>query len=213
MDQSKTTRERIVETARALHNKGNTWKEVADKLDIGTSTLRRYRNDPEYKRGGSKKVGNTVKEKMNRGGKLTQLEKNHVRTREGDTPETPPGGDRGLPGDGGGGVPIRPNRDLKDLLELDRPNLPNQALNKMKGENPKLDAAIERGDTIDITVYEYNVPGKDEQRYEIGPTSDALELNDVQVITVDASQFQDAVEMESWLWQRLLELEILGNTP
>jgi transcriptional regulator with XRE-family HTH domain len=61
-----TVRDRIVSYAEAAKREGQTYKETAEKLGIGTRTLRRYR------RGGSR-PSKRIRRKMKRGGKLTQL--------------------------------------------------------------------------------------------------------------------------------------------
>jgi len=69
---------RIVSYAEAIKREGGTYAEAAEKLDISTDTLRRYRNGyAEYEEGtGYPEVSPQVRRKMNRGGKLTQLEQN-----------------------------------------------------------------------------------------------------------------------------------------
>jgi hypothetical protein len=69
---------RIVSYAEAIKREGGTYAEAAEKLDISTDTLRRYRNGyADYEEGtGYPEVSPQVREKMNRGGKLTQLEQN-----------------------------------------------------------------------------------------------------------------------------------------
>lgn len=204
MEQTETTRERIVKTARSLHDQGNTWEEAAEKLDIGTSTLRRYRNDPEYKRGGSKNVGNKVESKMNRGGKLTKLENNY-RPDKGEDDETEGPID---------GPPISPGRNFEDLRGgMDRSEFPNEAINPVgKDTFPRLDRAIERGDRMMLTVYEHELPSG-ETRFLVGEQSDIHELTDVRILTFDLSLYEDDVELASEMWDRLLEEEIIGDTP
>jgi len=200
MEQTETTRERIVKTARSLHDKGNTWKEVAERLDIGTSTLRRYRNNDEYKRGGSKSVGDTVENRMNEGGKLTQLENNH-RPYKGD--------DIGV-----GGSPIEPiGKDFRDLRGgMDRSEFPNEAINPVGKELfPRLTEAIGRGEKMYLTVYEHELPSG-ETRFLVGESSDIHELTGIRTLEFDLSLYQDDVELASEMWDRLLSEEIIGDT-
>lgn len=201
MEQVETTRERIVKTARSLHDEGRTWKEVSEKMDIGTSTLRRYRNDDAYKRGGSKSVGNKIKKKMNKGGKLTQLE-NEYRSDRGED-------DFDGPIDG---PPIRGTRDFSDMIGLERSQLPNEAVNRVGKEDfPLLQREIEAGGRMDITVYEHELPNG-ETRFLVGDSSDIHDLTDVRVISFDLSLYQDDVELASEIWDRFLSQEIIGDT-
>ena len=196
MEQTETTRERIVKTAQALHDEGRTWNEVANKLDIGTSTLRKYRNNDEYKRGGSKSVGNKVEEKMNKGGRLTQLENNY---REKDKDWIDP--------------PIQPLENFKDLRGMDRSEFPNEAINPVGKETfPLLDQAIERGGKMTLTIYEHEITDE-ETRFLAGSPSDIHEVTGTRILEFDLSKYEDDVELASEMWDRLLEEEIIGDTP
>lgn len=213
MTQTETIRERIVRTAQSLHDQGSTWQEAANKLDIGVSTLRRYRNNDEYKRGGSKSVGKTVRDKMNRGGKLTQLENNNREDKK-PPPEKPP--PRPPPKDPPE-VPRGPTErvdEYADLVDQERPALIDTAINPVgKQSFPKLRGAIDEGHKMDVTIYEYDIPGTDNVRFEIGQkTSDALDLEDVHVLRFDLENFQDELELGSALWERFQEENFLGDT-
>jgi transcriptional regulator with XRE-family HTH domain len=69
MEARRSTRDRIVSYAEAIKREGGTYKDAAEKLDISPSTLRRYRKGKTTPRA-------DVEQKMNTGGKLTQLEQN-----------------------------------------------------------------------------------------------------------------------------------------
>jgi len=195
MEQNETTRERIVKTAEALYDEGRTWDEVADKLDIGTSTLRKYRNNNEYKRGGSKSVGGKVKNRMKKGGKLTQLEDNHRREK------------------GWIDGPIEPLENFKDLRGMDRSEFPNEAINPVGKETfPPLDRAIERGGKMTLTIYEHEITDE-ETRFLAGSPSDIHEVTGTRILEFDLSRYEDDVELASEMWDRLLEEEIIGDTP
>lgn len=67
-DIEKSTKDRIADYAERRHDLGDTYGEIAEDLDLSTSTLYRYRKNRVQSASGN------TKEKMNRGGKLTQLE-------------------------------------------------------------------------------------------------------------------------------------------
>jgi len=146
---SQTTRDRIVTYAETVKDRGGTYREAAKKLDVSTSTLWRYRKA----RG---KPGQRTKKKMNRGGKLTQLE-------------------NALYDEGEGGPPS--SADTDEMFS--RPLLPPQATSRMaKGRVKNEEEIVQNNTLLLVRARKYVMPNGDE-RWVVGGEQDVGSLEEV----------------------------------
>jgi len=174
MEAQRSTRDRIVSYAETVKREGGTYKEAAEKLDISPSTLRRYRKGRTEPRG-------DVKAKMNRGGKLTQLEQN-----------APTPGDKVVPED--------LSVDTDDVMS--RPQFAAPFASSLgQGEILQLE---DIGDPIEVvvTARKYEFEDGDFQ-WVIGGTQDVGELTETRERTFTVGSNQDerhlAGEVNPWL--------------
>lgn len=170
METQRSTRDRIVSYAETVKREGGTYKEAAEKLDISPSTLRRYRK-------GQTSPSSQIEDRMNRGGKLTQLEQN-------------------APGPGDEVVPEDLTADTDDAVE--RPMFANDFASQLgEGNILKMD---ELDDPIEVTVRarKYTFEGEDdESQWVIGGTQDVGELSEVREETFTVGSNQDSRHLAS----------------
>jgi transcriptional regulator with XRE-family HTH domain len=155
-------RDRIVTYAEtAKDQEGQSYRESAEKLGISPSTLYRYRK-------GRTKPSKRIQDKMNRGGKLTQLQQNL--TPEGETPE-----------------------DLRTSTDefMDRPQFPDPFAQRL-GEGQLADFS-EVEDRIEVTVTARQFQTEDgSTEWRIGPPEGAPgELVDTKEKTFTLGRVQD----------------------
>lgn len=174
---------RIVSYAEAIKREGGTYVEAAEKLDISTDTLRRYRNGyAEYEEGtGYPEVSPQVRRKMNRGGKLTQLEQN-----------APTPGDQVVPDD----------LSVSTDEVMERPEFASPFASMLgQGEILQLD---ELDDPIEVTVTARKYEFEDgDFQWVIGGTQDVGELTETRerVFSVGSDQGERhlAGKVNPWL--------------
>jgi len=182
MKARRSTRDRIVSYAEAIKREGGTDKQAAEKLDSSTSTLRRYRKGKTSPRG-------DVETKMNRGGKLTQLEQN-----------APTPGDKGVPED------LAVNTD--DVMS--RPKFAAEfASNLGAGDILNME---DIGDPIEVTVTARKYEFEDGTfQWVVGGTQDVGELTETREKTFTVGSSQDARHLAGMVNPWLAENNIIDS--
>jgi len=182
MEARRSTRDRIVSYAEAIKREGGTYKEAAEKLDISPSTLRRYRKGETIPRA-------DVEQKMNTGGKLTQLEQN-----------APTPGDEVVPED------LTANTD--DVME--RPQFAAEFASNLGAGDilnmEDLDDPIE----ATVTARKYEFEGGTFQ-WVIGGTQDVGELTETREKTFTVGSSQDARHLAGMVNPWLAENNIIDS--
>jgi len=174
METKRSTRDRIVSYAETVKREGGTYKEAAEKLDISPSTLRRYRK-------GQTSPSSQIEDRMNRGGKLTQLEQN-----------APTPGDQVVPDD----------LSVSTDEVMERPEFASPFAS-MLGQGEILQLG-ELGDPIEVkvTARKYEFEGGDFQ-WVVGGTQDVGELTETRERVFSVGSDQDerhlAGKVNPWL--------------
>jgi transposase-like protein len=198
-------RTRIARYAKqAKRLEGQTFKETAEKLGIGTRTLRRYRKGYEGGRGEGQpeanlpdtnafpEVSDQIKRRMKRGGKLTQLRQNLKERNQARVPPEAPQPPEGVA------------FDLEDA-QIRTPDLATRAVNRVGREDtPSLDRAIIEDTPVRVEMRKVR-SRSGQVRWEIGE-SDRTELIDTVTFEIDTTRVLDSVELVGILWERIMPI-------
>jgi len=207
-------RTRIARFAESFVDSGRgTYQEAADKLGVGTRTLRRYRKGYEGKRGEDAPadekfpdVSPQVRKSMKQGGKLTQL-RQAQKQYEQEQQEPPDEPTEPEPGE-----PFR----LSDST-VRTPTLAPDAVRRVgRTETPRLDEEITNSREIEVRLNRV-APGGSmrRRRWEIGePPSeeDPDQLLDQETVRIDTGRVLDSVELESILWNEVIMPIVYGQS-
>lgn len=173
MNGNTTMRDRIVSYAEAVKREGQTYRETAEKLGIGTRTLRRYR------KGGSR-PSKRIRRKMKRGGKLTQL-RQHI-------------------GPSGDEIPDVLRADTDELM--DRPLFASQFSAELGAGNLFTMEEINQTVEVTVTARQYRRESG-ALVWEIGPEGGLGTVEDTKERTFTVGSNQDqrhlAGEVSAWL--------------
>jgi len=178
-----TIRDRMVTYAETVKDRGGTYREAAEKLGVSTSTLRRYRR-------GEASPSQRTKDKMKRGGKLTQLEDFEYGRRGG-----------GEDDDEGEGAP-----DTVEFEDFsDRAYLPEQAMSRVG--RAMIDGDLSGAERLEVKarLYETDV----DQRWVVGGESDAGNLVETRKLEFGVSDEERLQEMAGRIRDRMAEEDIL----